>query len=71
MLRMSGMGVEVAIDLVIDDMWSLYDEDKNGTLEYNEVKKFVKDALAMMCRSSCYDEGIFQVLFQRFDVDGN
>ena len=71
MLRISGMGEEAAIDAVINDMWQIYDEDKNGYLDFEEVKRFVKDALATMCRSTCYSEQIFVKLFRKFDVDGN
>ena len=53
------MGEEVAIDAVINDMWEIYDEDKNGSLDFNEVKRFVKDALAKMCQSTCYNEKVF------------
>ena len=56
MLRISGMGEEAAIDAVINDMWQIYDEDKNGYLDFEEVKRFVKDALATMCRSTCFSE---------------
>ena len=71
MLRISGMGEEAAIEAVVRDMWGIYDEDKNGTLDFEEVKKFVKDALATMCKSSCYDDHIFIRLFKKFDADGN
>ena len=71
MLRISGMGEEAAIDAVINDRWQIYDEDKNGYLDFEEVKRFVKDALATMCRSTCYSEQIFAKLFRKFDVDGN
>ena len=59
MLKISGMGEEVAIDAVVNDMWEIYDEDKNGSLDFNEVKRFVKDALAKMCQSTCYSEKVF------------
>ena len=71
MLKISGMGELAAIDAVIDDMWEIYDEDKNGSLDFNEVKRFVKDALAQMCQSVCYNDDVFKMLFKRFDVDGN
>ena len=71
MLRISGMGEEAAIDAVINDMWQIYDEDKSGYLDFEEVKSFVKDALATMCRSACFSEQIFVKLFRKFDVDGN
>ena len=56
MLRIKGMGDEVAVDTVIDDMWVIYDDDKNGSLDFKEVKRFVKDALATMCLSICFKE---------------
>ena len=71
MLQLSGMGEAAAIDAVIAEMWNIYDEDNSGYLDYEEVKKFVKDALATMCRSVCYSEEIFIQLFRKFDVDGN
>ena len=71
MLQISGMGEQAAIDAVINEMWNIYDEDQSGYLDYDEVKKFVKDALATMCRSICFSEDIFAKLFRKFDVDGN
>ena len=36
--KLTGRGENAAIDGVIEEMWDIYDDDKNGSLDYEETK---------------------------------
>lgn len=54
--KMSNIGEDAVIDLVIDELWEIYDDDKNGMLDIDETRNFVKESLATMCQTHCFHE---------------
>lgn len=53
---MSNIREDAVIDLVIDELWEIYDDDKNGMLDIDETRNFVKESLATMCQTHCFHE---------------
>ncbi len=54
-------------------MWIKYDIDNNGTLEYDELKKFVVDTLKKIKGEDykCPSEEEMTKTFKSYDLDGN
>ena len=54
-------------------MWSKYDVDNNGTLEYEELKKFVVDTIQKIKGqdAQCPSDQEMMNTFQAYDLDGN
>ena len=55
----------------VDDIWSLYDVDGNGTLDKDETRMFVKQTLKEMDDSVEFLEDDFDQCFKEFDKDGS
>ena len=58
---------------IIESMWNKYDVDGNGSLEYEELKKFAWDTLKKIKGADApmpTDEEL-TATFKKYDVDGN
>ena len=60
-----------ALKMVIEEMWEIYDDDKNGELDKREARNFAKDALAALYPEECFREDIYQEMFKIFDDDNS
>ena len=58
-----------AIAGVIDQIWEIYDTDKNGVLDKEESKKFVQDYLGNVGSGDEFSEEAFNEVFVSFDKD--
>lgn len=67
--KISAMDEEEAIETIIHDMWQVFDLDGNGTLDFDEAKKFVIEGLSILQKSHRYSEETFKILFNKFDED--
>ena len=57
---------------MINQIWSLYDVDGNGSLDKEECKTFVYDYLQMVAVGQDeFDDEIFNTMFDDFDEDGS
>ena len=45
---MTESNIEAVINKCVDDIWEQYDSDKNGKLDLDETRKFVKQTLGEM-----------------------
>ena len=59
--------VDSAIEGVLADLWSNYDVNGDGLLDFSEMRLFVKDTLARICQSAKFREDIFAKMFRQFD----
>ena len=62
--------INAALNECLNDIWDNYDADGNGTLEFNEAKKFLKDVM----KESGIEELSTKELknaFDDFDEDGS
>ena len=55
----------------VEDIWSLYDVDGNGTLDKDETRQFVKNTLKEMDPTILFDDEDFDQCFKEFDQDGS
>ena len=61
----------------MNGFWDEYDTDRNGTLEKEEFRQFLKDTYAEESEDEDGDSGLqaidakFEGLFSDFDKDGN
>ena len=54
---------EEAIQGVIDQIWDTYDVDRNGYLDKDETKKFVKDTLGNLSGGDEFSDEAFDEVF--------
>ena len=62
---------EQAIAGVIEQIWSTYDVDGNGTLDKEETKKFVQDTLGNLGSGDEFSDEAFDEVFSTFDKDNS
>ena len=58
---------DIKLNKVIDQIWSQYDPDKNGTLAKDECRTFIKELVGGI--DAKFDEQTFDTLFIEFDED--
>ena len=58
------------INKVIEELWDEFDDDGNGTLDYDETKEFVKTTLVEMGEKPDYTEVDFLECFTYFLPQG-
>ena len=63
--------IDEVIEKCVNDIWSQYDKDGNGTLDREETKLFVKKTLSEMDSNDDFSEEDFAICFNDFDKDGN
>ena len=59
------------IEELVEELWAIYDEDKSGSLDYDETKLFITETLTSMGQKDAYNDHAFTQMFKRFDTDGN
>jgi Ca2+-binding EF-hand superfamily protein len=62
--------VDHIINKVIEELWDEFDDDGNGTLDYDETKDFVKTTLVEMGEKPDYTEQDFLECFTYFLPQG-
>lgn len=56
---------------MVDEIWSEYDENNNGTLEYQESLEFTKDLMKQIGTKNNMDIERFEKIFKMMDKDGS
>ena len=56
MEKITQMKEDQVINIVIQELWEIYDDDKSGELDVDETRKFVKESLAALCQDHCFNE---------------
>ena len=62
--------INQALEECIKDIWDNYDADRNGTLEFGEAKKFLKDVMKESGIEELSTKELKNV-FDDFDEDGS
>lgn len=57
--------------MIVDEIWNNYDFDHSGTLEEDEMRKFIQDLMPEMSSGFKFCECAFQKIFKEFDDDGS
>ena len=61
---------EQVIQTVIEHIWEEYDEDKSGSLDFEETKFFLQDGLGFLgLEDYKLDEEMFRNIFNQYDED--
>jgi Ca2+-binding EF-hand superfamily protein len=63
--------LEVIIDRCVEQIWNVYDDDKNGYIDKKEFEALIQDSLGIEKWGWEYSETAFNTLFATLDKDGN
>ena len=63
--------IDDVINKCVDIIWAEFDKDKNGALDKDETKNFVKTTLAEVNNSGEFSDENFEACFKEFDDDGS
>ena len=67
LLQSNQQGENESINVIVDEIWNLYDIDNSGTLDKDETRRFVQEYIPDMKNEWEFDEVAFGRLF--IDVD--
>eukprot|EP00347_Sterkiella_histriomuscorum_P010822 403374794 len=62
--------INEALEECLNDIWDNYDADRNGTLEFKEAKKFLKDVMKESGMEKISTAELKKA-FDDFDTDGS
>ena len=66
--------MDKVLKVCVDEIFEHYDDDKNGTLDKEECKKFIMSAIEEMGvgpDNEVFNENDFEECFKKVDVDGS
>ena len=69
LLQSNQQGENESINVIVDEIWNLYDIDNSGTLDRDETRKFVQEYIPDMKNEWEFDELAFGRLFTDVDKD--
>ena len=62
---------EIIIDNYVNEIWTVFDSDDNGTLDKEETRSFIRKMLEEVGENPEFSDEEFDKCFKEFDADGS
>lgn len=59
------------MEMLINQVWLIYDKDGSGNLDKDETRLFIKEYMEQMGFEDTFNEEVYSAMFREFDDDGS